>query len=353
MHSPIATRVNGMAAPGNARATIVDVADRAGVAISSASAALNGRPGVSEATRERIQRAAAELGYVPSMRGRALSAKRAFSVGLVVERDFAVMGADPFFGAFIGGIEETLEPNGYALSLQIAGDAGSSLDRHVRLVDARRVDGVFLSEIRTDDPRIEALRSRGMPAVGANPLGEFPFPAVRQDSGTAIRDLVEEMVALGHRRIAHVTGRPSYVHTEQRLDAWRAAMAFARLSTKLEVEGDFTYEGGVRAADTLLSRKVRPTAVFCANDLMAMGFMNRAIELGLNVPGDVSVAGFDGIAFGEYVRPRLTSIRTDPRALGRESARILLQLINDGETEDVVLPPAAVVLRDSLGPAPH
>ncbi|MBN9141199.1 MAG: LacI family DNA-binding transcriptional regulator [Micrococcales bacterium] len=334
-------------------ATIVDVANRAGVAISSASAALNDRPGVSPSTRDRIRKVAAELGYVPSIRGRSLSTKRAFSVGFVVERDFAVLEADPFFGAFIGGIEETLEPNGYALSLQIAGSAESSLDRQVKLADARRVDGVFLSEIRIDDPRIEALRTRGLPAVGINPDAGFPFPAVRQDSAVAIHELVQEMVDLGHRRIAHVMGRESYVHTEQRLAAWRDAMSSAKLPAKTVVEGGFTYEGGVRAADRLLSRKQRPTAVFCANDLMALGFMNRAAELGLSIPDDISVAGFDGISVGEYIRPRLTSIRTDPRALGRESARVLLELIDGEAPADVEIPPATVLSRDSLGPAPR
>lgn len=342
-----------MSSPPRAHATIVDVANHAGVAISSASAALNGRPGVSSATRDRIRRVADELGYVPSIRGRALSTKKAFSVGFVVERDFAVLEADPFFGAFIGGIEETLEPNGYALSLQIAGSAESSLDRQVKLADARRVDGVFLSEIRIDDPRIEALRARGLPAVGINPDAGFPFPAVRQDSAAAIHDLIQQMVSLGHRRIAHVTGRPGYVHTAQRLAAWHDAMMAAKLPSRSVVSGDFTYEGGVRAADELLREKSHPTAVFCANDLMALGFMNRAAELGFNIPDDISVAGFDGIAVGEYIRPRLTSIRSDPRALGRESARVLLELIDGENADNVEIPPATVLPRDSLGPAPR
>ncbi|MDM4763522.1 LacI family DNA-binding transcriptional regulator [Galbitalea sp. SE-J8] len=339
-----------MPAGERAHATIVDVAQRAGVAISSVSAALNDRKGVSSATRDRIRRAADELGYVPSIRGRALSAKRAFSVGLVVERDFTVLEADPFFGAFIGGVEETLEPNGYALSLQIAGDAASSLERQVKLADARRVDGVFLNEIRTNDRRIAALLERGLPAVGINPPAGFPFPAVRQDGSAAVHELVSAMAALGHRRIAHVTGRSAYVHTEQRLAAWTDAMSAAGLSPELVLAGDFTYAGGERAADQLLAESSPPTAVFCANDLMALGFMSRAIERGLRVPDDISVVGFDGIAVGDYVRPRLTSVHTDPRALGREGARLLLALIDGDDPDDVDIPPASLVDKGSLGP---
>lgn len=341
-----------MAQPAHPHATIVDVAGRAGVAISSASAALNGRPGVSEATRDRVRRIAEELGYVPSIRGRALSAKRAFSVGLTVQRDFSVLEADPFFGAFISGIEETLEPNGYALSLQIAPSAEASLDRQVKLADARRVDGMFLNEIREDDPRIEALRARSVPTVGINPAGDFPFPAVRQDGSEAITELVQRMAAWGHRRIAHVTGLRTYVHTADRLRAWARAMEDAGLPADHVVEGDFTYEGGVRAADQLLSGPTRPTAIFCANDLTALGVMNRAAELGLVVPDDLSVAGFDGISLGAYIRPALTSIRTDPRALGRESARLLLEVIEGETPADVEIPAASIIFRDSLGPAP-
>jgi len=161
---------------------------------------------------------------------------------------------------------------------------------------------------------------------------------------------VQRMVELGHTRIAHVTGLSAYVHTAERLRAWTLAMQDAGLSTDNVVEGDFTYEGGARAADRLLSSEKRPTAIFCANDLTALGLMNRASELGYVVPDDLSVAGFDGISMGAYIRPTLTSIRTDPRALGRESARLLLEVI-DGETPaDVDIPPATVIFRDSLGP---
>ena len=332
------------------RVTIVDVARAAGVAISSASSALNNQRGVSDATRERVRTVADQLGYVPSARGRALSAKRAYSVGLVVERDFDILESDPFFGAFIGGIEESIAPRGYVLALQISQDAGATVRRHLDLARSRRVDGIFLSEIKVDDPRVPELAQLGFPAVGINPhQGDFPFPAVRQSGGEAITDLVRTLAALGHSRIAHVSGPAQYVHSLERIDAWRTAMDAAGLDPGMLVAGDFTSEGGRRAADVLLTVPDRPTAVFCANDLAAVGFMNRAIELGLRVPHDVSVAGFDGINIGEHVRPALSTIRTAPRELGREAGRILLATIDGDDVQDVTVAPARLILRDSVG----
>lgn len=332
------------------RVTIVDVAREAGVAISSASSALNGQPGVSEVTRTRVRAIADRLGYVPSARGRALSAKRAYSVGLVVERDFDILESDPFFGAFIGGIEESIAPRGYVLALQITQDADTTVRRHLELARSRRVDGLFLNELKVDDPRIAELAQLGFPAVGINPPpGDFPYPSVRQSGVEAVTDLVRTFAALGHTRIAHVSGPLGYVHARERLDSWRAAMVAVGLPADLVVDGDFTSEGGRRAAEVLMTVADAPTAVFCANDLSAVGFMNRAIELGRRVPHDVSVAGFDGINIGEHVRPMLSTIRTAPRELGREAARLLLADIEGKDATSTTLAAARLSLRDSVG----
>lgn len=333
----------------SARPTIVDVAKLAGVAISSASAALNDQKGVSTETRVRVREAADSLNYVPSLRGRSLSSKRAFSIGLIVERDFTILEADPFFSAFIGGVEESLAPHGYALLLQIVDDEALNVTRHVELVDSRRVDGIILSELRADDARIPAFEARDTPVVGINPGQGFPFPAVHQDGGAAISALIAHLVELGHTRIAHVSGPAGYVHSRERLEAWKSAMLASGLSPDLIVESDFTHEGGLRAADSLLADDSRPTAVFCANDLMAIGFMNKAMELGYRVPEDVSIAGFDGISLGVYVRPTLTTIVTNPHLLGKEAARLLLEAIDGAEAGDAVIEPATFAPRGSSG----
>lgn len=329
------------------RVTIIDVASKAGVAVSSVSSALNGRPGVSEATRERIVQVANELGFVPSLRGKSLSGRRAFTVGLVVQRDPDVLELDPFFGGFIGGVEEAIDSRGYALVLQVGARPDEVLQRYRKLAADRRVDGVFMVDLEVDDPRIALLQELELPAVAVNPGGGFPLPAVRQDADAGIRATVRHLAELGHRRIAYVGGRAHLLHSVQRERAWVAALAEFGLTAVTVIPGDFTYLGGAAAASTLLALDDPPTAVMCANDLSAIGLIAQAEHLGVDVPGRLSVAGFDDIQLGTYVHPALTTVRTTPRELGRESGRMLVDLIENGTVDDVRIPDAQLIVRDS------
>ncbi|MCU1527747.1 MAG: LacI family transcriptional regulator [Frondihabitans sp.] len=339
------------------RVTIVDVAERAGVAISSVSSALNDRPGVSEATRIRIQEAARDLGFVASLRGKSLSAKRAYTVGLIVSRDPDVFEEDPFFGGFLGGIESVLAGRGYALVLQMSTTADENTDRYRRMALDRRVDGVFLSEITVEDPRFPLLRELQLPAVAITESPSEWSPAVVQDNTASLHDLVSHLYSLGHRRFAHVSGPAEFVHANQRRDVWRAALRSRGIRDDIVVEGDFTYAGGAAAASALLTDSQdagsRPTAVFCANDLTAAGFMARAGDLGFDVPGDLSVAGFDGTALGTYIRPSLTTVSTSPRSLGAKAAALLLDAIEGKPVTNVAADPRTLIIRESTGPAPR
>lgn len=333
--------------------TIEDVARQAGVAISSVSAALNGRPGVSEATRARIREVAGELGYVPSLRGRSLSVKRAFAVGLVVRRDPTVLGSDPFFGAFIAGIESALARQGYALVLQVSSNPDEDLARYRRLAADRRVDGVLLNELTHHDPRLALMREIGMPAVAITETAVECPAVVLQDNSAPIRALVEHFLALGHRRFAHVSGPSGYLHATGRRDVWQQTLARRGFPGQPVFESDFTYAGGARAAEALLEmpQAERPTAVFCANDLMAAGFLTRAGDLGAAVPDAISVAGFDGTDLATYIRPTLTTVTTSPETLGNTATSLLLKVI-DGAPHPAVVKTGhpALVVRDSVGP---
>jgi DNA-binding LacI/PurR family transcriptional regulator len=336
---------------GDERVTIVDVANKAGVAISSVSSALNGRPGVSDVTRERIIRIATVLGFVPSLRAKSLSGRRAFTVGLVLHRDPDVLELDPFFGGFIGGIEDAIDPRGYALVLQISAESDKVLQRYEKLAADRRVDGVFINDLEVDDPRIALVQRLGLPAVAINPGSGFPIPAVREDPDAGIRATLRHLVDLGHRRIAYVSGRPNMTHSVERENSWRAGLRELGLEPGPVVPGEFTYLGGAAAASILLDSADPPTAVMCANDLSAIGLIAQAQHLGVDVPGQLSVAGFDDIRLGTYVRPSLTTVHTSPRTLGRESGRMLVDLIEEGVVDDVRIPDAEMIVRDSTGPA--
>lgn len=330
------------------RITIIDVAREAGVAISSVSAALNGQPGVSEATRVRVRETADRLGWVPSVRGRNLSSKQSHAVGLVLQRPVDVLELDPFFAGFIGGVESVLAPAGYALLLQVSATADAGVERLRTLAKSGGVDGVFLTDVGVDDPRYPLLDDLGLPGVAINAHGSGRVSSVTQDHAEGLRQLVEHLVGLGHRDIAHVSGTPGLVHSEERERVWRSVLADAGLPPGRLVVGDFTSEAGARAADTLMGGMSAPTAVVCANDLTAFGFLSRVQARGLRVPDDVSVTGFDGVLLGAYVHPPLTTVATSPRVLGRRSAEVLLDLINGAPRVDERIEPASMVLRASV-----
>src|SRR3954464_9685043 len=194
------------------RPTIADVARRAGVSKGAVSFALNGRPGLAQSTVDKILAAADELGWRPSNRGRSLSVSKAFALGLVITRDPAVLSSDPFFPAFIAGIESVLSTRGQALVLQVVTAGESEQDGYRRLAQDGRVDGVFLSDLRHDDPRIDLLLELGLPAVTLNrPEVRSPFPAVCLDDRPGTIAVVQHLLELGHRRIAHVTGPQDFV----------------------------------------------------------------------------------------------------------------------------------------------
>ncbi|MEV6273292.1 LacI family DNA-binding transcriptional regulator [Kribbella sp. NPDC051936] len=335
------------------RPTIADVARRAGVSKGSVSFALNGRPGLAQATVDKILAAADELGWRPSNRARSLSISKAFALGLVITRDPAVLSSDPFFPAFIAGVESVLSTQGQALVLQVVAD-GSEADGYQRLAQDARVDGVFLSDLRHDDPRIELLVELGLPAVTLNrPDGESPFPAVTLDDRPGTRAVVEHLVELGHTRIAHVAGQPAFVHATARSTAFVEALAAAGLEPVAVENGDFTAAGGIEATRRLLALPQPPTAIVYANDRMAIAGLGAAQAAGLTVPDDLSIAGFDDSELAEYVHPGLTTVRADPFRFGETAARTLNRVV-DGETDvpDVELPPAELVVRRSTAAPP-
>jgi DNA-binding LacI/PurR family transcriptional regulator len=335
------------------RPTISDVARAAGVSKGAVSFALNGRRGVAEPTRKRILDAARQLGWTPSHRARALSASRAFAVGLVIARPPELLGADPFFPAFIAGVERTLSDRGQALVLQMVPESDEEAS-YRRLAGAGRVDGVFLLDLRVDDSRIALLEQLGLPAVTiARPDVSSGYPALLVDDQPGIAEAVRHLVELGHRRIAHVAGPRHFLHGSVRRRAWERALTDAGLPADVWVESDFSAAGGAQATRALLDRTDPPTAIVYANDLMAIAGLSVALEYGVSVPTQLSVTGFDNTELAGYVTPPLTTVRTYPFGWGRTAAHALLDLIDGGSVDDIPTPPAQLVVRASTAPPPQ
>ncbi|MDQ3456339.1 MAG: substrate-binding domain-containing protein, partial [Actinomycetota bacterium] len=281
---------------------------------------------------------------------RALSTSRAGAFGLVIARSPVILSEDAFFPAFIAGVEAELQPSGYALVLQVVKQA-QELDGYRRLVRDRRVDGVFLTDLRTRDRRIPLLESLSMPAVTLNRLkAGSPFPAISLDDTPAVTAAVRHLVGLGHRDIAHVAGPAGYVHGAARRAAWERALNEAGLPPGPLVQGHFSARGGALATRRLLDLPSPPTAIVYASDIMAIAGLAAAREHGLDVPRDVSIVGFDDTPLAAHVHPALTTARADVLGWGRAATRALTALAAGHEQPDVDCPPAKLILRDSTGP---
>jgi len=332
--------------------TINDVAHAAGVSKGAVSYALNGQPGVSDETRQRILEAARQLGWKPSLRAKGFSSSKAYALGLVVARDLKLLGTDPFFPAFIAGIETTLAEHDYTLVLTVATDPRDEERSYRKLVEGGRVDGVILTDMRNDDSRIALLQELKLPAVTLDRSETpSPFPAVCTDDTDAIVAAVEHLINFGHTRIAHVGGAQAYIHGRSRRRAWERALTAAGLQADLFAEADFTASGGVAATEALLRRPDRPTAIVYANDLMATAGQSFAQTHGFSVPGDLSITGYDNAEFAQYLNPPLTTISSDPLRWGQVAAMVLLnQLDGTHDGQDIALPPPQLLVRASTGP---
>jgi DNA-binding LacI/PurR family transcriptional regulator len=333
---------------GTARVTIRDIAERAGVSKGAVSYALNGRPGVSDMTRERILAIARELGWYPNRAARALSAARADACGLVLARPARTIALEPFFMEFIAGVESELATRSVALTIQLVRDVDEEIAVYRRWWGEHRVDGVLMVDLRVDDRRVDVLTRLGLPAVVVGgPLENGALPAVFHDEGSVVIEAVQYLAALGHTRIAQVTGVGAFVHTAQRSAAFARAMTDLGLHADV-LETDYSAESGARATRKLLSLPDPPTAIVYDSDLLAVTGLGVVQQMGFSVPDDVSIIGWDDSLISQVVHPPLTAITRDITAFGVAATRQLLAAI-DGKREDVEIPRGELTIRGSTG----
>lgn len=333
------------------RPTIADIARRAGVSKGAVSYALNGQAGVSEATRARIRVIAEELGWSPNTAARALSGAAAYAVGLALCRPARVLGIEPFFMELISGLESELSARSYALTLQVVADPVSEVEVYRRWWAERRVDGVIIVDLRLDDPRVSELEKLGLPAVAiGDPRGAGNLSGIWADDAGALTDVVEYLVALGHRQIARVTGLPELLHTKIRNEAFVAACTRTGIGEQTMVQADYTGATAARITRRLLSSRTPPTAILYDNDVMAVAGLAVAQEMGRSVPGDVSIVAWDDSPLCQLVHPPLTALNRDIAAYGAHAARLLLSLIEGVPTEDFQDETPRLVPRGSTAP---
>ncbi len=334
--------------------TINDVAASAGVSKRTVSRVINNSDKVNEQTRLKVQAIIDELHYSPSSQARGLAGKRSYLLGLIY--DVPTL----FINDVQKGILSVCHDEGYDIVVHPCEIGSDMLLSDVRrFVNRSKVDGVIMlppvSEIRELGKLLDDI---GVPYVSfTSELSQQPWRLVVTNYVPAVTDMVNHLVELGHRDIGFISGPHDNLSSRKRQEAFVNALESHGLELKDEfvAEGAFTYESGARAAEELLSKGIRPTAIFAANDEMAFGVMNVANAMGILVPHDLSVVGFDGSDFANFLIPSLSTIRRPSRDMASLAARKLLANINEGTDaarafESMVSP--QFVPRESTGPVP-
>ena len=336
--------------------SITDVARRAGVSTATASRVVSAAAyAVSPATRERVLAAATALDYVPNALARGLHQRRAPIVGVIVH-DIT----DPYFAEVVRGVEDAAALGGHLVITCSSDRIAAREDSYVRLLRSMRAGTVIFAGSGFDDPdsnqqmrrHLAAIRGYGAAVVHLSPHA-FGEPEVGIDNAAAIAGMIAALVSLGHRRIAFLAGPTALYVARARLEGYRRGLAEAGIKPdeRLIVSTAFNGDGGAEGVDRLLAGNAPFTAIAAANDLLALGALRRLAELGIRVPDDVSVAGFDDIATAQMTAPSLSTVRLPLHDLGRLGFEYAARVHAGGRPRRKVLA-TELVLRDSTAPAP-
>jgi LacI family transcriptional regulator len=330
-------------------ATIRHVAREAGVSVATVSRVMNESRLVAERTRLQVLDAARRLAYVPHSGARSLITNRTSTIGVLLPDLYG-----EFFSEVIRGIDETARKHGYHVLISSSHADNSDVDAVLRSMRGR-VDGLILMVPEVRVPAAIALLPEGFPLVFVNcsdESGRHDAIAVANYDGAWA--MTRHLIARGHRRIAMITGTRRNLDAAERLRGYRAALRDAGIApdATLELGGDFSEASGFAAATQLAGRRERPSAVFAANDSMAIGALSAFRAAGLRVPEDIAVAGFDDIPMARFVDPPLSSVHFDISALGASATTRLLDAMHRPESHEVscgILPTTLVVRRSCGG----
>ncbi|HET6451768.1 MAG TPA: LacI family DNA-binding transcriptional regulator [Spirochaetia bacterium] len=335
------------------KVSMKDVAERAGVSLTTVSFIMNERShaAIPEETRERVMRAVRDLGYVRNAAGRRLGSGKSHTLGFVLPSAEHVR-TDAFVPQFLVSFNEVCHQHHFNLLVHAAGST-SRPDTYGDLVRANEIDGLFIVNPRDDDRQIDALLDSGFPVV-ADPVRDHPNACgVGIDNLGAARTAVGHLLGLGHRRIACVNyGPPRFLSVAARCAGYRQALEEAGIAydERLVVWADFSHESGRAAAAELLARGSRPTAIFAANDTVAIGVLRALRERGVRAPADMALASIDDIPAARFLDPSLTTVRVPANDFGRLAGEMLISLVygERPEPRHVILP-TELVVRESGG----
>ena len=333
------------------RPTLQDVARHAQVSTATVSRVVNAPDRVQPATRDRVESAIRELGYTPNFGARILAAKRTDTMGAIVptlENAIFARGLEAF--------QTELSESAITMLVASSSYRPEVEERQVRTLVARGADALLLIGYDRDPAVYDILRRSGTPYVVAWAYDpDQAHPAIGFDNRRAMAGLARRVLDLGHRRLGLITARRD--GNDRARNRWLGildAMAEHGLpETALSVhETTYAVEAGAEGLSALLRRPDRPTAVLCGNDVLAAGALSAAAEMGLRVPDDISITGFDDIEIATIVSPPLTTVHVPHRRMGQEAAKMLIAMRADPERIARVAIEAEIVMRETLGPPP-
>ncbi|WP_235504617.1 LacI family DNA-binding transcriptional regulator [Nostocoides sp. Soil756] len=329
--------------------TMAHVARRAGVSHQTVSRVLNDADAVRPETRERVLRAISELGYRRNSAARALVTRRSGLIGVIVD-ELRLYGP----ASTVSSIAQAAREAGYGMTLDLLWDVtgpsvSAALEHHL----SQSVEAIVLVAAHGETPDPAVLRDLDVPLIALDGfLGAgTPTAGVDQRAGGAMA--TRHLLDLGHRRIGHITGPEDWPQSQARQAGYREAMEQAGVRPGPVVTGDWSPRSGHAGSLQVLDQDPSTTAIFVANDQMAMGALRALAEAGKRVPEDVSVVGFDDIPEASFAQPPLTTIRQDFAALGREAVRLVVGAIEGADELPSTLVPPRLVARASSGRAPH
>jgi len=329
--------------------TLVEIAQAAGVSVSTVSRALsNGNYPLKEETRQRIMQLAKEMGYKPNLVARSLQSNRSHIVGVIVDRM-----QSPFAAATVQGIQDVLRNEGYSISIAYSNRDHKLAEEAINSFYSRQVDGIIIlnSWLHHFNDEILALQNR--PFIFVNRLfSKCLRNCVGPGDFIGAQIATQHLVDLGHHRIGYINGMEDWIEAQNRLSGYQEVLLKHDLPVDQALigKGDWGVDSGYQATQELLSLDKKPTAIFAANDMMALGAIYAIQDAGLKIPEDIAIVGYDDRDFSAWIRPALTTIRMPSYEMGQAAARLLLKQFSGEELlEDATQVPGKLIIRQSCG----
>ncbi|MEQ6250291.1 LacI family DNA-binding transcriptional regulator [Sulfitobacter sp. HNIBRBA3233] len=331
--------------------TLEDVARAAGVSTATVSRCLNSTDSVSQKSREKVMNAVEDLGYTPNFGARVMAAKRTFTIGAIIPTmDNAI------FARGLQAFQEALHDRGYTLLVSSSSYRPDVEAEQIKALVARGADGLLLIGYERGADIYSYLERRGVPTLVSWALSaEKPQPAIGFDNRASMYALAAKVLELGHRHIAMISG---VIAGNDRAAGRLLGITDALRAAGLDpddlhrIETPYEIESGAEAFARLMQETPRPSVVMCGNDVLAVGALQRAHEMGLRVPQDVSITGFDDIEIARIARPKLTTVHVPHREMGRIAAEELIAMVEGKSVGVSRALESSLRMRDSLGPPP-